>query len=60
MIRGKEAVVVDYKFGLLRSAAHKRQIRSYMHLLRSMGYNDIRGYIWYVSLEDVEQISEEE
>ena len=48
MTRGKEAVVVDYKFGEER-AFHNRQIEEYMNELRDMGYSSVRGYIWYVS-----------
>lgn len=54
MIRGNEAVVVDYKFGLARPEAHKNQIREYARLLQRMGYNNVSGYVWYVSLGDVE------
>ena len=48
MTRGKEAVVVDYKFGEDR-ASYNRQIEEYMNELRDMGYSSVRGYIWYVS-----------
>lgn len=56
MMRGGRAVIVDYKFGLSRPAAHKKQIVEYAELLRKMGYNDVSGYIWYVSLGDVESV----
>ena len=58
MIRGKEAVVVDYKFGLLHNSSHRRQIAQYMSLLKEMGYTKVTGYIWYVTRDEVEQISE--
>lgn len=50
MIRGERAVVVDYKFGIVPSASHRRQIAGYMQLLREMGYTRTEGYIWYVTL----------
>jgi ATP-dependent exoDNAse (exonuclease V) beta subunit len=56
MIRGGRAVVVDYKFGRLKSPAHGKQLRDYMHLLAEMGHTDISGYIWYVSLDSIEKI----
>ena len=56
MIRGKEAVVVDYKFGTLRDSSYNRQVRSYMSLLQEMGHEPVRGYIWYVSLNEVEEV----
>ena len=48
MVRGKEAVVVDYKFGR-EEESHKEQIRRYMEMLGKMGYDSIKGYVWYVS-----------
>ncbi|MDL2320053.1 UvrD-helicase domain-containing protein [Alistipes sp. OttesenSCG-928-B03] len=56
MLRDKKAVVVDYKFGLARTSAHRRQIATYAELLRGMGYIETEGYIWYVSLNDIERI----
>jgi RecB family endonuclease NucS len=57
MMRGGRAVVVDYKFGRLKSAAHRKQLSDYMRLLRDMGHTDVAGYLWYVSLDDIEKIS---
>jgi ATP-dependent exoDNAse (exonuclease V) beta subunit len=53
MMRGERAVVVDYKFGHVRSAAHATQLCGYMHLLREMGHTDVEGYLWYVSLDEI-------
>jgi ATP-dependent exoDNAse (exonuclease V) beta subunit len=55
MTRGHRAVVVDYKFGLGRPAAHARQLREYADLLRQMGYTDVEGYIWYVASGELER-----
>ena len=55
MTRGKEAVVVDYKFGR-ENNGHKEQIEHYMSVLGEMGYSSIKGYIWYVSQEKIIQI----
>ncbi len=56
MIKGTRAVVVDYKFGHKVSAAYEKQLGSYMDLLRGMGYSDIQGYIWYVSLDKIDEV----
>lgn len=56
MLRDSEAIVVDYKFGLARRPAYARQIKEYMDLLGQMGFGSIRGYIWYVSLNDIESV----
>lgn len=56
MMQGNTAVVVDYKFGLKRSASHHRQIKEYGQLLESMGYSDVKCYLWYVSIGDIELV----
>lgn len=48
LLRGKSAIVIDYKFGGERSS-HKKQIQNYKELLKSMGYDDIKGYLWYIN-----------
>ena len=57
MIRGTEAVVVDYKFGE-ENRAYNRQIAEYMALLRQMGYTSVKGYIWYVPTGEIVEVSE--
>jgi RecB family exonuclease len=56
MIRGERAVVVDYKFGRHPSTAHATQLRGYMELLGRMGYRDVEGWLWYVSLDKIERV----
>lgn len=56
LIDGTKAVVIDYKFGVHRNPQYTRQIVRYADLLSSMGYRNICGYIWYVSLNEVEQV----
>jgi len=53
MIADGRCVVVDYKFGTQKLPAYARQIEDYAALLRSMGYADVRGYIWYISMGEV-------
>ena len=40
--------VVDYKFGAENPRKYARQVSIYMDHLRSMGHDNIRGFIWYV------------
>ncbi len=47
MLRGDEAVVVDYKFGK-RKKEHTEQVCGYAGLLTAMNYSRVRGYVWYV------------
>ena len=47
MTDGHEIIVVDFKFGNPHDDYHD-QVRGYMQLLSQMGYQHIRGYLWYV------------
>ncbi len=48
MIKGDRCVVVDYKFGEIRSNSHMRQVEAYKNLMVQMGYAHVEGYIWYI------------
>lgn len=48
--------VVDYKFGKEKSKKYHRQIRDYVDLIRKAGHGDVRGYLWYVTLDEIEEI----
>ena len=52
IINGDKVTVVDYKFGG-ESGKDIKQIESYIALLKKMGYFNVCGYIWYVSLGKV-------
>ena len=56
LTKGAEAVVIDYKFGLKKHNRHTRQVEEYMRLLGRMGYQTVRGYLWYVELKQVENV----
>lgn len=40
--------VVDYKFGEERPKKYARQVAGYMDALRRQGFDNLRGFIWYV------------
>lgn len=40
--------IIDYKFGVEKPKLYARQVNRYMEYLRSMGYDNVRGFIWYV------------
>ncbi len=42
-----ETVVVDYKFAVPNETAHKTQVKNYMRLLREMGFENVKGCVWY-------------
>ena len=50
ILDGQRAVVVDYKFGERRES-YRYQVLRYMRLLRELGYEEVKGYLWYVAEE---------
>jgi hypothetical protein len=42
----KEAIVLDYKFGQWNDH-YITQVRDYKEALRCMGYQNVRGYLWF-------------
>lgn len=55
MMKDGEVIVVDFKFGK-KHATYNKQVREYMNLLANMGYQHIRGYLWYVFNNELEEI----
>jgi len=53
MLKSDEVIVVDYKFGQKKSSAHLAQVKKYANMLRQMKYKQVKGYIWYVNLNEV-------
>ena len=52
MLKGNEAVVLDFKTGM-RKGAHHMQVVTYMKWLREMGYTPVRGYLFYIKENDL-------
>jgi len=57
LIKNSQAVVIDYKFTVKQSVSHKSQVREYMKLLTEMGYEGVKGFLWYVEQRKVEEIN---
>ena len=55
MTDGNEWIVVDFKFGHPDPEYHQ-QVRRYMDLLASMGHQNIKGYLWYVYSNKIEEV----
>lgn len=55
MTDGERMVVVDFKFGRPKDEYHA-QVREYMHLLSSMGYTNISGYLWFVYTNKIVEV----
>ncbi|HZK03985.1 MAG TPA: UvrD-helicase domain-containing protein [Bacteroidaceae bacterium] len=54
MIHGDTAIVTDFKFGN-PSKEHQQQVYEYISLLKSMGYTTVRGYLWYIFQNRIEE-----
>ncbi len=50
LLKDNAATVVDYKFGEEEHGYHKRQIQRYADFLHEMGYKEVKGLLYYVSL----------
>ncbi|MBP5391097.1 MAG: hypothetical protein J6Y40_03335, partial [Bacteroidales bacterium] len=63
------AQVVDYKFGRFIEDSKEntenagythsdnvKQVQNYMNLLKEMGYSDVKGWLWYVLEDKVEEV----
>ena len=55
MTDGKETHVVDFKFGHSKPE-YLDQVREYMQLLRSMGMPNVKGWLWFVYNNKVEEV----
>ena len=56
MTDGHEWVVVDFKFGSPKDEYHN-QVREYMQLLADMGHTNIKGYLWFVYSNKIEEVT---
>lgn len=59
VIDGKKVTVIDFKFGLRRKE-HHGQVKKYMDLMESMGYDDTEGFLWYVKPNIIEEVGTDE
>ena len=55
MTDGDELVVVDFKFGKMHPE-YFDQVRMYMYLLQKMGHKNVKGYLWFVKNNKIEEV----
>ncbi|MDD2381528.1 MAG: UvrD-helicase domain-containing protein [Mariniphaga sp.] len=56
IINGKNAVVVDYKWGLMRPEKYRKQVKRYAGMLKKCGCEKVEGYLWYINQGEVEKV----
>lgn len=49
--------VVDYKFGEPHPRRYAEQVRGYMALLQNIGYDKVKGFIWYLDSGKIVEVS---
>lgn len=55
MMDKNEIIVVDFKFGKHRDE-YNNQVLEYMKILDEMGYNNIKGYLWFVYTNEIIEV----
>ena len=55
MTDGKETHVVDFKFGRPKEEYHE-QVSEYMKLLSKMNMPNVKGWLWYVYSNRIEEV----
>ena len=57
MINGDQVVVVvDYKFGESIESKYVKQVQRYVNSIKSMGYANVQGFLFYVKLHKVVKV----
>ena len=52
---GQQFIVIDFKFGK-PNGEYETQVRRYMSTLKSMGYEQVQGYLWYVYSNKTQEV----
>lgn len=47
ILNGKQAIIIDYKTGSY-TTQHKQQVEVYKQALTSLGYEEVKGYLYYI------------
>ncbi len=56
MVSGKQAVVVDYKWGEKMPEKYRKQVIRYAETLKASGFGKVEGYLWYINQDEVEKV----
>lgn len=53
---GSEIIIIDFKFGK-PMPEHHQQVNRYMDALKKMGYDNMKGFLWYVYPNKVVEVA---
>ncbi|MGL5317739.1 MAG: UvrD-helicase domain-containing protein [Bacteroidales bacterium] len=51
-----EIIVIDYKFGK-EQKKYIKQVKAYVKHIADMGYPNVKGYLWYVMSDKIEEVT---
>ncbi|WP_430932731.1 UvrD-helicase domain-containing protein [Saccharicrinis sp. 156] len=54
-----EVHIIDYKFGDIEEPKYEKQVSQYIRHVKKMGHPNVKGFIWYVSLDKIVPVSTE-
>ena len=57
MVQGQNAIVIDFKSGVLKKKNHQVQVSEYIQVLKDTGFQQVDGYLWYLSTNEIEEVS---
>jgi ATP-dependent exoDNAse (exonuclease V) beta subunit (contains helicase and exonuclease domains) len=57
ILKVDSAIIIDYKFGMTERKSYIKQVRRYMSEISKMGYSNVEGYLWYISLGKIVPVS---
>lgn len=54
--KGKEAIVIDFKFGKKKEKSHKKQVLTYKKLITKLGFENVKAFVLYGKLAEIEEV----
>jgi ATP-dependent exoDNAse (exonuclease V) beta subunit len=57
MFDREQVIVVDYKFGEQENPHDRPQVKKYISLIRETGYPHVKGYLWYIALNKIVNVT---
>jgi hypothetical protein len=41
---------------LVKMESYRKQVQKYMRLLQKCGFERVEGFLWYINLDEIEQV----
>jgi len=54
--KGKEAIVIDFKFGKQKLKTHKTQVLTYKKLIQQLGFDQVKAFVFYGKLSEIVEV----